>query len=111
MVAGSSSPTPATTIPGEDSDSSIHVTNPSRRVTIGGPSAGKSPALTSKSERGNTMKLRRKPVKFQNRNHAFSYADNPASYARVVHGDDGLFWVVCPADAATLEKNGYEVIR
>jgi len=55
------------------------------------------------------MKLRHQPAKFNSKKLATSYADR--SGERVVHGDDGKFWVVCPADAWTLEVNGYEVIR
>jgi hypothetical protein len=54
------------------------------------------------------MKFRHEPAKFQNPNLARSCAYR--SGMRVVLGDDGTFWVVCPADAATLERNGYEVI-
>lgn len=54
------------------------------------------------------MTLRHEPAKFQNPHAARSYAYR--SGMRVVLGDDGMFWVVVPADAATLERNGYEVL-
>ena len=58
-----------------------------------------------------TMTLRRKPIRFHNGDLAKIWADRWPEARRVVLGDDGKWWVVVPADAATLEKNGYEVMR
>ena len=57
------------------------------------------------------MKLKYQPLEFRSRKLAQSWVDHCTSPTRIVHGDDGMFWIVCPADAATLERRGYEVLR
>ena len=56
----------------------------------------------------NTLQLKYEPYKFVNRENAFKWANNSLKPQRVMLGCDGRFWVVCPADAARLEKLDYE---
>jgi hypothetical protein len=39
---------------------------------------------------------------------AFRYAARPGTPLRVLLGDDGRYWAATPADAARLERAGYE---
>jgi hypothetical protein len=48
------------------------------------------------------------PYQFRSLRLARSFADNSQARMRVVMGDAGVFWVVAPADAARLERAGYE---
>ena len=50
-----------------------------------------------------------KIYKFSNRNLARSFAYR--SNLVIIHGDDGMFWVVTPAQAAKLERQGYEWVN
>ena len=54
-----------------------------------------------------TLNLRREPVAFRSLELAIRFAAR-AKALWVMHGDDCAAWVVCPADAARLEKAGYE---
>ena len=51
-----------------------------------------------------------KTYKFSNRNLAQSFAYRTDNLV-IFHGDDGKFWVVTPAQAAKLERQGYEWVR
>jgi len=56
------------------------------------------------------MKLRRTAYKFESRTLAYSFCYERCSVPmRVILGDDDLFWVVTPADAARLVSAGYEL--
>jgi hypothetical protein len=46
--------------------------------------------------------------RFIERGHAFGFAQRGTKPLRVMLGDDERFWVVTPADAARLERGGYE---
>jgi hypothetical protein len=52
--------------------------------------------------------MKYEPIKFIDRNNAFSFAARCLKSMWVMLGDDDRFWVVCPADASRLEKQGYE---
>jgi hypothetical protein len=54
------------------------------------------------------IKLRHKIIRFKSRTLVFSSLDKMLKPHRVMLGDDGYFWIVCPADATKLEKAGYE---
>lgn len=54
------------------------------------------------------MITKNKPAEFNSRKLAFSSLDYYVKPARVMLGDNDKFWVVSPADAARLEKAGYE---
>ena len=54
------------------------------------------------------MITKNKPAEFNSRKLAFSSLDHYVKPARVMLGDNGKYWVVSPADAARLEKAGYE---
>jgi len=56
-----------------------------------------------------TMALRHRPIKCANLGTAHNWAARWPWGRRIVHGDDGMFWVVCPADAMTLEINKYQI--
>lgn len=51
--------------------------------------------------------LKYRPVVIRNEQIAWSIADRCTKPQIVMLGDDA-YWVVCPADAARLEKAGYE---
>ena len=51
--------------------------------------------------------LKYRPVVIRNEATAWSLADRCTKPQIVMLGDDA-YWVVCPADAARLEKAGYE---
>ncbi len=46
--------------------------------------------------------------KYTERRMAFNSLDNHVKPARVILGDDGLHWVVCPALAEILYRAGYQ---
>jgi len=48
------------------------------------------------------------PIKFSSLALANSFANNAIKAMAVMMGDDNKFWVVTMADAARLEKAGYE---
>jgi hypothetical protein len=53
--------------------------------------------------------LTRNPIYwFRCLGYAESFAYRAIKPLRVMLGDDETFWVVCPADAARLERAGYE---
>jgi hypothetical protein len=47
-------------------------------------------------------------ARFRDRRLAFDWAAHAVRSQVVLHGDDGRYWVVSPADAARLERLGYE---
>ncbi|SNX54868.1 hypothetical protein [Thermoanaerobacterium sp. RBIITD] len=49
--------------------------------------------------------------KFESRELAFSFANRCIKSMAVMLGDDENFWVVTLADAAVLEKAGYEWVK
>lgn len=49
--------------------------------------------------------------KFQSRKNAFSFANRCLVPMWVLLGDDEMFWVVTPAKAAKLFRQGYESAR
>lgn len=51
-----------------------------------------------------------KTFKFNSITTAMSFVNRATKIWMVVLGDDMKFWVVTPAEAAKLEKAGYEVI-
>jgi hypothetical protein len=55
-----------------------------------------------------TYNLKYKPARFINRSSAFSFSQRTTKISLVMLGTDGRFWVVCPADASRLFKNGVE---
>ena len=52
--------------------------------------------------------LKHEPGIFNSRELAFSSLKHYVKSHRVILGENEKYWVVCPADAARLEKNGYE---
>ena len=54
------------------------------------------------------MTLKYQPFKFNSRETAFSFARGCKKSMAVMLGDDEMFWVVCMADAARMERAGYE---
>lgn len=52
--------------------------------------------------------LKNQPVRFVNRELAIYHAATCIKPQRVMLGDDGRYWIVCPADASRLEDMGYE---
>jgi hypothetical protein len=52
--------------------------------------------------------LRYEPAKFVDRGLAFKNAASCIKPHRVMLGDDMRYWVVCPADAQRLERQGIE---
>lgn len=52
--------------------------------------------------------LKYEPAKYRDRALAFASLRHAAKPMRVMLGDDQRFWVVCPADAARLERQGIE---
>jgi len=58
--------------------------------------------------------LRYTPIAFGNLDRARSFASRAVKALWVVLGDNdgetGIAWVVCPADAARLERAGYEIL-
>ena len=59
----------------------------------------------------NQLNLRHEPRQFSSRDLAFSAANRSQKTAWVMLGDNEKFWVVCPADAAKLERMGYEYAK
>lgn len=57
------------------------------------------------------MKTYRPDFRFSTLGTALSFADRAVKRMRVVMGDDGYFWVVTPAEATRLERQGYELAR
>jgi hypothetical protein len=61
------------------------------------------------------LDLRYEPIAFHSPQLAVSYASRCDDPMRVVLGDwdeerdEGVVWVVCPSDAAKLERAGYEI--
>jgi hypothetical protein len=54
-------------------------------------------------------KLPRGPIyRFEHLANARSWVDHGVKPQRIMLGDDEKFWVVCPADAARLERAGCE---
>lgn len=51
-----------------------------------------------------------KAYKFRELGLALSFQERCLRPMRLVLGDDEMFWVVTPADAARLERGGYELI-
>ena len=58
-----------------------------------------------------TPNLRHEPYRFTSLDSARSFAEHCAKPMRVVLGDNGIAWVVCPSDAARLERAGYELAQ
>jgi len=63
-----------------------------------------------------TLDLRHEPIAFGSLERARSYAARCEKPMWVVLGDiedtgAAVVWVVCPADAAKLERAGYEIAR
>jgi len=60
------------------------------------------------------LNLRYEPIAFRNLDRARSFASRAVKALWVVlgdhDGDEGVAWVVCPADAARLERAGYEIV-
>jgi hypothetical protein len=56
-----------------------------------------------------TLKLRHEPIRFSTPEAARHFADRCTRPMWVVLGDAARAWVVCPADAARLERAGYEI--
>ena len=54
------------------------------------------------------MNLRYEPSKYSRRELAFNSLKHCVKPHRVMLGCDNKYWVVCPADAARLERLGYE---
>ena len=54
------------------------------------------------------MTLKYQPFKFNSRERAFAFANHCEKAMAVMLGDDAKFWVVCLADAARMERAGYE---
>ena len=52
--------------------------------------------------------IKQRAARFNDRGLAFAHAASANKTLWVMLGDDGKFWVVCPADAARLERMGYE---
>ena len=52
--------------------------------------------------------LRYEPDRYSSLSNARSAVSHALKPQRIMLGDDGTFWVVCTADAAKLEKVGYE---
>ena len=53
--------------------------------------------------------LTRNPIyRFRNFGNAQNWVDHGVKPQRIMLGDDERFWVVTPADAARLERQGYE---
>jgi len=59
----------------------------------------------------NELGLRNNIDMLTNRDSAFRYADNCKKPHVVMLGCNGLFWVVCFADAQKLSKRGYEIAK
>lgn len=55
-----------------------------------------------------SLNLRYEPDAFVSLANALSFAHGCHKPHRVMLGDDGRFWVVCPADADVLDRAGYE---
>jgi hypothetical protein len=55
-----------------------------------------------------TLNLRHEPIAFVDGGLARNFAANCIKPQRVMLGCDGRFWIVCPADADRLERNGYQ---
>ena len=68
---------------------------------------------TTKKNLQATLGLRYEPIAFSSLERAQSYAAQCAKPMWVVlgdrDGDEATAWVVCPADAAKLERAGYEL--
>lgn len=60
------------------------------------------------------LRLRYEPIAFRSLERARSFASRALKAMWVVLGDHdgetGVAWVVCPADAARLERAGYEIL-
>ena len=52
--------------------------------------------------------LKYEPVRFFDRDNAYAWAKGCEKPHWVMHGCDGKYWVVCPADASRLLKKNYE---
>lgn len=48
--------------------------------------------------------------KFVELTNARSFIEHATKIMLIVHGDDMRFWVVTPADAARLQRAGYEIV-
>ncbi len=55
-----------------------------------------------------TYNLRHLPDMFNTLQAATNWAEDCNTPKRVILGDNGLFWLVCPADARLLVEAGYE---
>jgi hypothetical protein len=53
-------------------------------------------------------RIKARAARFIDRQLAFEHAATTVKPHRVMLGDDGRYWVVTPADAARLERMGYE---
>ena len=56
-----------------------------------------------------TLNLRHEPIAFTSIERAQSFASHCTKPMWIVLGDDTTAWVVCPSDAAKLERAGYEL--
>lgn len=54
--------------------------------------------------------LRYEPTVMSTERAAKSWADHSTKLQLIVLGDNGKFWVCCPADAGKLVKAGYEYL-
>ena len=52
--------------------------------------------------------LKYEPTRFRDRDSAIWFAARSSKPERVMLGDDGWYWLVCPADAARLDRAGIE---
>jgi hypothetical protein len=83
-------------------------TTPTNETTTAGTA---SPATTTPSPDRQQRRLAealKRVSRFADRAAAFRYAAHPGTPLRVLLGDDGRFWAATPADAARLERAGYE---
>jgi hypothetical protein len=55
-----------------------------------------------------TLNLRHQPIAFVSGGLAKNHAATCIKPQRVILGCDGKFWIVCPADAEKLARNGYQ---
>lgn len=65
----------------------------------------------TKQEVKNKNGLKYNPAIFSDRELAFSFAHGSVKPHRVILGENGKYWVVCPADAERLQKAGYEYAK
>jgi hypothetical protein len=78
------------------------------RTTTPAPTDETTTTATADRERRRLAEALRRVARFADRAAAFRYAAHPGTPLRVLLGDDGRYWAATPADAARLERAGYE---